>query len=104
MHILIFEVWPKPEYRERYLELAAELRAELEQMPGFVSVERFQSLYDEGKMLSISVWESLEAIATWKAHQGHRQAQYLGRTEYFADYRLRIAEVVKDYDMNREGK
>lgn len=100
MYILIFEVWPKPEYRDRYLELAAELRSELERMPGFVSVERFESLYDAGKMLSVSVWESLEAIAAWKAHEGHQEAQYLGRTSYFSAYRLRIAEVVKDYGMN----
>jgi heme-degrading monooxygenase HmoA len=100
MYILIFEVWPKPEHRGHYLELAAVLRKELEQMPGFISVERFQSLHDEGKLLSVSVWESLEAIAAWKAHEGHREAQYLGRTEYFAAYRLRIAEVVKDYGMN----
>lgn len=100
MHAVIFEVRPAQGRREEYLATAASLRAELERMPGFISVERFESLGEPGKLLSLSLWESEEAIANWRRHAGHRGAQKKGRDGIFASYRLRVAEVVRDYTMD----
>jgi heme-degrading monooxygenase HmoA len=80
--------------------MAAALRAEVEQIDGFISVERFESLYEEGKLLSLQFWRDDAAIARWRNHLQHRKAQAVGRGEMFADYRLRIAEVVRDYGPN----
>ena len=81
MHVVIFEVEPKEGGKDRYLEIAAELRAELEQQDGFISIERFQSLADEGRMLSLSFWRDSEAINNWRANAEHRLAQAEGRRE-----------------------
>lgn len=100
MIAVIFEVWPADGQRDRYLGLAARLRTDLEGMDGFVSVERFQSLTDSGKLLSISVWRDEAAVANWRAFARHRAAQRAGRESIFRDYRLRVAAVVRDYGMN----
>lgn len=97
MMAVIFEVWPAHGRKDDYLKLAAALRAEVEKIDGFISVERFESLYEEGKLLSLQFWRDEEAIQQWRTHLQHRKAQALGRGELFADYRLRIAEVVRDY-------
>jgi heme-degrading monooxygenase HmoA len=97
MMAVIFEVWPASGRREDYLKLAALLGVEVKKIDGFISVERFESLYEEGKLLSLQFWRDDAAIATWRNHLEHRQAQALGRSGLFADYRLRIAEVVRDY-------
>lgn len=96
---VIFEVWPKPQYKDNYLELAAELKTTLEGVNGFVSVERFQSIYDNEKMLSLSFFDSHEALNEWRNIAEHRVAQHLGRSRYFADYRLRVVDVIRDYGM-----
>ncbi|WP_290648355.1 antibiotic biosynthesis monooxygenase [Aquisalimonas sp.] len=100
MMVVIFEVWPADGRKEDYLKLAASLRAAVEQIDGFISVERFESLYEEGKLLSLQFWRDEEAISAWRNHLRHRRAQVLGREGMFADYRLRIAEVVRDYGPN----
>jgi heme-degrading monooxygenase HmoA len=97
MMAVIFEVWPAEGRKSDYLQLAAALRAEVEKIDGFISVERFESLYEEGKLLSLQFWRDEKAITQWRNHLQHRQAQALGRSELFADYRLRIAKVVRDY-------
>lgn len=97
MIAVIFEVWPKPEYKEKYLELAAQLRRSVESIEGFVSVERFQSITDENKMVSLSFFETEEALNQWRNTEAHRAAQKFGRSTYFADYRLRIARIERDY-------
>ena len=99
MLAVIFEVIPAPGRKEEYLELAAQLRPELEKIDGFISVERFASLTDENKLLSLSFWRDEEAVRNWRNLTGHREAQALGRSGVFADYRLRIAGVVRDYGM-----
>jgi heme-degrading monooxygenase HmoA len=96
---VLFEVWPHEEGRKEYLDLAAGLRGRLEQIDGFVSVERFQSLTDPGKILSVSFFRDEEAVAEWRRVQPHRAAQARGRTALFRDYRLRIASVVRDYGL-----
>jgi heme-degrading monooxygenase HmoA len=97
MMAVIFEVWPAKGRKDDYLKLAASLRAEVEQIDGFISVERFESLYEEGKLLSLQFWRDEASITAWRNHLRHRQAQAVGRGGMFADYRLRIAEVVRDY-------
>ena len=99
MYAVIFEVQPKPGREKDYLATAHELRAELEKIDGFISVERFASLYHEGKLLSLSFWRDEAAVARWRSHVAHRAAQRRGREEIFADYRIRVASVVRDYGM-----
>ena len=99
MIAVIFEVQPRDGMLEPYLDLAAELRPELEQIDGFISVERFSSLTTPGKYLSLSIWRDEEALTTWRRQSHHRKAQTAGRTEMFADYRLRVAGIIRDYGM-----
>jgi heme-degrading monooxygenase HmoA len=96
---VIFEVWPAEGERQHYLDLAAALRADLERMDGFVSVERFQSLTDPGKLLSLSFWRDEEAVRAWRNRPPHRATQAEGRAGVFRDYRLRVAAVLRDYGM-----
>ena len=97
MVTVIFEVWPHPEHRQGYLDWAAELKSELANMEGLLSVERFQSLTDPGKLLSLQFWRDEECLAKWRQLDAHRAAQSAGRRTMFKEYRLRIAEVVRDY-------
>jgi heme-degrading monooxygenase HmoA len=99
MQVIIFEIWPKDGMRADYMAMAAELRGLLETIPGFVSVERFESLTEPGKLLSLSFWEDEDAVRAWRETHAHRVAQALGRAKMFADYRLRVAEVTRDYGM-----
>ena len=99
MIAVIFEVLPQEDRAQEYFDLAAGLRAELEQVDGFISVERFHSLTTEGKYVSLSFWRDTAAVEAWFAHAGHRAAQDAGRRSIFKDYRIRVAEVLRDYDM-----
>ena len=99
MIAVIFEVWPAEGRSGEYFDLAASLRFDLERIDGFVSIERFESLVTKGKYLSLSFWRDEEAVRTWRNLQGHRRAQARGRGGVFADYRLRIASVVRDYGL-----
>jgi heme-degrading monooxygenase HmoA len=100
MIAVIFEVWPRPERRGEYLDIAAALRPELEAIDGFISVERFESLSEPGKLLSLSFWRDEAAVAAWRNLRTHRAAQGRGRAGIFADYRLRVADVIRDYGMS----
>ncbi len=99
MIAVIFEVYIKEGQQDAYLQIAAELREHLRQVDGFISIERFSSLSNEGKLCSLSFWESEEAIKEWREFELHRRAQQQGKAEIFSDYRIRIAEVVRDYGM-----
>lgn len=99
MIAVIFEVVPAPGHKQEYLDLAASLRPALEQIDGFISIERFESLTSEGKILSLSIWRDEEAVKRWRQLESHRVAQAKGRAGVFADYRLRVAEVIRDYGM-----
>jgi len=96
---VIFEVMPAPGRRQEYLNLAASLKPELEKIDGFLSIERFESLTSKGKVLSLSVWRDEEAVKHWRQLERHRVAQSKGRGGIFADYRLRVASVIRDYGM-----
>jgi heme-degrading monooxygenase HmoA len=99
MHAVIFEVLPKPGRQQDYLDIAAGLRSELEKIDGFISVERFRSLGNEEKILSLSFWRDGEAVRRWREQAQHRRAQAKGRGEIFADYRITVVEVVRQYGM-----
>ena len=100
MIAVIFEVWPSTQGRAHYLELAAALRPLLDQVDGFISIERFSSLSDPGKLLSLSFFRDEAALAQWRQLEAHRAAQAEGRRGVFDDYRLRIAGVVRDYGLH----
>jgi heme-degrading monooxygenase HmoA len=99
MYVVIFEVQPKPGRRQEYLDIAAALRPELEKIDGFISVERFASLTNEGKLLSLSFWRDEASVVRWREHARHHRAQAKGRAEIFADYRIRVAAVARDYGL-----
>lgn len=97
MIAVIFEFKPHPQHRQTYLDIAAGLRPHLEKIDGFISIERFQSLTDENRMLSLSFWRDEAAVDEWRNLSEHRSAQEMGRNKLFEDYRLRVAGVFRDY-------
>ena len=104
MIAVIFEVLPAPGRRQEYVDAAAGLRATLEAMDGFISVERFESLSQPGKLLSLSFWRDEAAVRAWRRLEPHRAAQSEGRHGVFADYRLRVAAVVRDYGLTERDE
>lgn len=104
MIAVIFEVWPAQGRAHEYFDLASALKSDLEKIDGFVSIERFESLSTKGKFLSLSFWRDEEAVRSWRNLAQHREAQAKGRGGVFADYRLRVASVMRDYGLNsRDG-
>jgi len=99
MIAVIFEVLPTDEGHADYLDHAARLRPLLETMEGFISIERFQSLTQPGKLVSLSFWRDEECVRAWREHPRHRETQAAGRGGMFQDYRLRVAEVRRDYGL-----
>src|SRR5690606_5604910 len=104
MIAVLFEAWPAEGRRDAYFDIAAGLRPRLETLDGFISIERFDSLSDPGKVLSLSYWRDEEAVAAWRRTDQHRGAQAAGRGGVFRDYRLRIAAVVRDYGMTERDQ
>lgn len=99
MIAVIFEVWPRSDRKQEYLDLAAKLRPLLDDIDGFISIERFESLSEPGKILSLSFWRDEKAVQTWRQLAEHRSVQARGRAEVFKDYRLRVVSVIRDYGM-----
>jgi heme-degrading monooxygenase HmoA len=104
MIAVIFEVWPAEGHRDDYLAFAAWLRDDLARIDGFLSVERFQSLAEPTKLLSLSFWRDEQAVMAWRAQGYHREGQVRGRAGLFADYRLRVASVLRDYGLNERAE
>ena len=104
MIAVIFEVEPRPGAASRYFELAAALKADLESIDGFISVERFESIARPGRFLSLSFWRDEDAVRCWRRHEMHRLAQREGRSEILATYRLRVATVIRDYGMDERDE
>jgi heme-degrading monooxygenase HmoA len=102
MIVVIFEARLAAEGKDDYLDFATHLRNELEKVDGFISIERFESLAEPGKLLSLSFWRDEHAITRWRNLEVHRQAQAAGRSGIFANYRIRVAEVSRDYGL--EGR
>jgi heme-degrading monooxygenase HmoA len=99
MFVVVFEVQPKPGREQDYLDAAAALRPEVEAIDGFVSVERFESLATKGRLVSISYWRDDAAVKRWREHTRHHLAQLSGRGQIFADYRITVAEIERQYGM-----
>ncbi len=99
MYAVIFQLEPKAGKSQEYLDLAGLLRAELDKIDGFISIERFESISQPGKFVSLSFWRDESAILAWRSHFEHQAAQMRGRADIFSDYRLSVAEVVRDYGM-----
>ncbi|WP_153769883.1 antibiotic biosynthesis monooxygenase [Labrenzia sp. CE80] len=104
MIAVIFEVHPHEEHKARYLDIAASLRPVLEEIDGFISVERFESLTTPGKLLSLSVFRDEKALDEWRNVMAHRKAQTAGRNVLFKDYRLRVTGVIRDYGMTERDE
>jgi len=104
MIAVIFEVHPKDGQMDSYLDIAAGLKDELAQVPGFISVERFQSLTNPGKLLSLSFFEDEAAVANWRNRSDHRAAQSKGRGGIFEAYRIRVAQVLRDYTLEERNE
>jgi len=103
MIAVIFEVWPAQGRADEYFSIAAELKADVEKIDGFISIERFESRTEPGKFLSLSYWRDEEAIRRWRNLESHRVAQAKGRGGIFRDYRLRVASVMRDYGMRERA-
>lgn len=99
MIAVIFEVTPRDGMKQPYLDAAAKMRPLAEKIDGFISVERFESLMNPGKLLSISIWRDEAALDEWRRLSEHRTMQKMGRDRFFSDYRLRVAGVIRDYGM-----
>lgn len=104
MIAVIFEVLPHAQHRQAYLDTATDLRPYLEQTDGFISIERFESLSQPGKVLSLSFWRDEAAVQQWRNLEVHRSAQAAGREHIFADYRLRVAAVLRDYGLRERDQ
>ncbi len=100
MIAVIFEVKIQAGKQDEYLQIATKLREHLVNVDGFISIERFASLSEEGKICSLSFWKDEASIKRWREFDMHRLAQEKGKTEIFADFRIRVAEVIRDYGMN----
>ena len=99
MIVVIFEVIPNEGRAHEYFDLAQELAPELAEIDGFIAVERFESIANKGKYLSLSTWRDEAAVEAWHRHVGHRTAQAKGKARIFKDFRIRVASVLRDYDM-----
>jgi heme-degrading monooxygenase HmoA len=97
MIAVIFEFWVEGDHRQDYFDLAAELRPLLDKADGFISIERFESVSEPGKFVSLSFWRDEASVAAWRQVERHRAAQARGRAGIFRDYRLRVADVLRDY-------
>ena len=104
MIAVIFEVQPRQDRKDAYLQAARELGALLAGVEGFISIERFESLASPGKLLSLSFWRDEEAVSRWRNHGLHREVQALGRDSIFVDYRLRVANVSRDYGLHERNQ
>ena len=100
MIAVIFELTPAPGRKQEYLDLATALKSELDRTDGFISIERFESLSNPGHFVSLSFWRDEEAVKQWRTQAHHRESQRQGRNGVFADYRLRVASVLRDYGLN----
>jgi heme-degrading monooxygenase HmoA len=104
MIVVIFESWPKPGRKQAYLDMAATLMPLVKDFDGFISIERFQSVTDEGKMVALSFWRDEAAVTAWRNVMEHRRIQDRSRHSVFDDYRLRVAQVTRDYAMHERSE
>ena len=101
---VIFEFTPAEGRFTVYNSLAEGLNDEVRNFDGFISIERFQSIGDPGKFVSLSFWRDEEAVRRWRNVMKHREAQKQGRAGVFRSYRLRVASVLRDYEMDKRAQ
>ncbi|ANQ47829.1 antibiotic biosynthesis monooxygenase [Flammeovirga sp. MY04] len=104
MIAVLFEVFPKEENKEEYLNIAANLKPLLADIDGFISIERFESLQNPGKLLSLSYWENEEAIEQWRNVMSHREGQAKGAQYIFSDYTIRVGQIIREYGLNERNE
>lgn len=104
MIAVIFEFTPHEGRFADYKALAEGLAEDVREFDGFISIERFESISNKGKFVSLSFWRDEEAVRNWRNVQKHREAQKKGRGSIFKSYRLRIAEVRRDYTMDERAQ
>jgi heme-degrading monooxygenase HmoA len=104
MVVVIFESWPKPGKKQTYLDMAAALMPLVETIDGFISIDRFQSVSDEGKLVALSFWRDEAAVTTWRNVMEHRRIQDRSRQSVFDDYRMRVAQVTRDYSKRERSQ
>jgi heme-degrading monooxygenase HmoA len=104
MIVVIFESWPKPSKKQSYLDMAAALMPLVEKTDGFISIERFQSVSEEGKLVALSFWRDEAAVTTWRNVMEHRRIQDRSRHSIFDDYRMRVAHVTRDYSKRERSQ
>jgi len=104
MVVVIFEVWLAPEQKEQYLSLAATLRPLLAKIEGFIDIQRYQSLSEPHRLLSLSTWRDEAAVQAWRETWSHEQAQTVGREGLFEDYRIRVAAIGRDYGLRARSE
>jgi heme-degrading monooxygenase HmoA len=104
MIAVIFEVYPKEENKQDYLDIASELKPMLKDIDGFISIERFASLQDPNKVLSLSFWENEKAIEEWRNKEKHRKGQGAGLDHIFSNYRIRVGEIMRDYGIKERDE
>lgn len=103
MIAVISEVWPRADRRGDYFALSDELRPLLQQLDGFLSVERFESAADPGKFVSLSFWRDEQSLKAWRDLEQHRLVMAKGRSGILRDYRIRVTQVTLDYSMNERA-
>jgi heme-degrading monooxygenase HmoA len=96
MFSVIFEVHPRQEKFDLYLDLAKRLKPILERIDGFIDNERFESTRRPGWILSHSTWRDEKSVVRWRTVAQHHDTQQRGRNEVFQDYHLRVGEIVVD--------
>jgi heme-degrading monooxygenase HmoA len=104
MIVVIFESWPKSGMKQRYLDMAATLMPLVEKTDGFISIERFQSVSQEGKLVALSFWRDEAAVTAWRNVMDHRRIQNRSRQSVFDDYRMRVAVVTRDYSKRERSQ
>lgn len=97
MIAVIFDAETTKDTTSEYLDIKAQRRPLLAVIHGFINIKRFQSLTNPDKVLARSCWRDKAAIAAWRTLPQHRAAQGAGSDHVFADNRLRIATVGRDY-------
>ena len=101
--IVLFEVKPTPDGMKRYLDLATALKPLLKGFEGFIRAERFSSLTEEGKLLSMNVWSDEAAVERWRNMAEHQMSQQEGREKLFESYRITVCSAIRSYtDQDRK--
>ena len=104
MIAVIFEFTPRDGRFADYKALAEGLADDVRNAEGFISIERFESISNKGKFVSLSFWRDEEAVRKWRNLQKHREAQKKGRGSIFESYRLRVAQVMRDYTKDERAQ